>query len=253
MVPLADTDTITSKLERFFSTFPSQLFPGRIIHLLTLPFRYRFMDSLFIAFYKARLESCVPSGLYPPRTRLPTPSISSSSATPPSSLPLLRTQLLSLSTSPRSTSTISNFKSYETITSALPSRTPTSRRFGPHSWRVLPSFQASGAMTTANLCKTDFGIPVAIGADSKTSRSLYVDSGVSINTEMSYSSTPTGPSPHRAHSTTNLMSRSLLSESSVYRMSLRRPLTTTSSSNLSSPVPKNSRSDQKSDVYLRLG
>ena len=45
---------------------------------------------------------------------------------------------------------------------------------------ILP-LRASGALTTADLRKTDFEILVAIGADGTATGSLYVDDGVSVN------------------------------------------------------------------------
>ena len=203
------------------------------------------MDSLSTAFYKTRLESCVPldQAAYVIDLQFFGDSILVSPVT----------QNATSVTEYFPKEYFYDFKTSETITSALPSRIPTSRRFGPHSWRVHPSSQASSAMTTADLRKTDFGIPVAVGANGKASGSLYVDNGVLIGAHVLFEYTDgtlTGKGPFDYELDVKISTIQLLGVSNA-------PKTTVDDndeqSDLILTILKNSRNDQKSDTYLCLG
>jgi alpha-glucosidase len=163
-----------------------------VIHLLSLPLRYRLLDYLFTAFHKAHLDGT--PVLHPLWHNFP-----KDPATYGIDLQFFfgDSILVSPVSQENATSVTAylpkenfyDFKTYDKIEGQGQNVTfenidytqiPVHIRGGS----ILP-LRASGAMTTAALRKTDFEILVAIGADYKATGSLYVDDGLSVNPEAS--------------------------------------------------------------------
>ena len=164
----------------------------RIIHLLSLPPRYRLLDYLFTAFHKAHLDGT--PVLHPLWHIFP-----KDPATYGIDLQFFfgDSVLVSPVSQENATSVTAylpkenfyDFKTYDKIEGQGQNITfqnvdytqiPVHIRGGS----ILP-LRASGAMTTAALRKTDFEILVAIGLDNKATGSLYVDDGLSVNPQAS--------------------------------------------------------------------
>ena len=169
----------------------------RIIHLPSLPPRYRLLDYLFTAFHQAHLDGT--PVLHPlwhifPKDQT-TYGVDLQFFFGDSILvsPVSQENATSV-TAYLPKETFYDFKTYEKIEGQGQNVTfenidytqiPVHIRGGS----ILP-LRASSAMTTAALRETDFEILVAIGADGRATGSLYVDDGVSVkpqtNTQISF-------------------------------------------------------------------
>jgi len=160
----------------------------RALYLSPAPPRYRLLDYLFTAFHKAHLDGT--PVLHPLWHLFPkdpaTYGVDLQFFFGDSILvsPVTQENVTSV-TAYLPKGTFYDFKTYETIEGQGQNVTfqnidytqiPVHIRGGS----ILP-LRASGAMTTADLRKTDFEILVAIGADGKASGELYVDDGVSVS------------------------------------------------------------------------
>ena len=160
----------------------------RVIYPLPLLPRYRLLDYLFTAFHKAHLDGT--PVLHPLWHLFPkdqaTYGVDLQFFFGDSILvsPVTQENVTSV-TAYLPKETFYDFKTYEKIEGQGQNVTfqnvdytqiPVHIRGGS----ILP-LRAAGAMTTADLRKTDFEILVAIGADGKATGELYVDDGVSIN------------------------------------------------------------------------